>query len=189
MKPTFLSVLFISLILSGCATITGSVTDKPIEADPEGRTMGEVIDDKNLRTRLLVNLDKLDERYKDANVDIHVNAGIVLIVGQVPSAELIDNATALLKSDPQVKAIHNHLSTEDNLTTGLKANDKWLAVKTRSRMFTTDYFPSSNIEIVVQKGVVYLMGRVSKDNATQAVQIASEVNGVQKVVMVFQIIP
>lgn len=189
MKPSIITIILISLLLSSCATLTGSVTDKPIEADPEGRTMGEVIDDKNLRTRLLVNLDKLDTRYKDANINIHVNAGIVLILGQVPSEDLIANATELLKSDPQVKAIHNHLSQEENISTGLKANDKWLAVKTRSRMFTTDYFPSSNIEIVVQKGIVYLMGRVSKDNATQAVQIASEVNGVQKVVMVFQIIP
>jgi osmotically-inducible protein OsmY len=42
---------------------------------------------------------------------------------------------------------------------------------------------------VVHQGIVYLMGRVTKENAKQAVQIASEVNGVQKVVMVFQIIP
>jgi osmotically-inducible protein OsmY len=177
------------LIASGCATITGSMTDEPIQPDLEGRTMGEVIDDKNLRTRLIVNLDKLDTRYEEANVNIHVNAGIVLIVGQVPTNELIKNATVLLKNDPQVKAIHNHLTAEPNISTGLKANDKWLSVKTRSRMFTTDYFPSSNIEIVVHKGIVYLMGRVTKENAKQAVQIASEVNGVQKVVMVFQIIP
>ncbi|MDO7642050.1 MAG: BON domain-containing protein, partial [Reinekea forsetii] len=62
-------------------------------------------------------------------------------------------------------------------------------VKTRSRMFTTDFFPSSNIELVVQQGIVYLMGRVSEKTAAQAVEIASEVNGVQKVVVVFQIIP
>lgn len=185
----FLATLITLFAITGCATITGTMTDEPIEADPEGRTMGEVIDDNNLRTRLIVNLDKLDARYEEANVDIHVNAGVVLIVGQVPTQGLIDNATQLLKDDPQVQAIHNHLTAEPNISTGLKANDKWLGVKTRSRMFTTDYFPSSNIELVVQKGVVYLMGRVTEDTAKQAVQIASEVNGVQKVVMVFQIIP
>lgn len=182
--PT-LTLLF---LLSGCATITGSVTDEPIQPDPEGRTMGEVIDDKNLRTRLEVNLEKLDSRYAEANVEIHVNAGLVLLVGQVPTQELVRQATALLKDDPQVNAIHNHLSAEPNISTGLKANDRWLAIKTRSRMFTTDYFPSSKVEIVVQKGTVYLLGRVSQETAEQAVSIASEVNGVQKVVMVFQII-
>lgn len=177
------------LSISGCATITGSVTDEPIQPDPEGRTMGEVIDDKNLRTRLLVNLEKLDSRFAEANVEIHVNAGLVLMVGQVPTENLIRQATELLKDDPQVVAIHNHLTAEPNLSTGLKANDRWLAIKTRSRMFTTDYFPSSKIEIVVQKGIVYLMGRVTEETSSEAVSIASEVNGVQKVVTVFQIIP
>ena len=189
MITKLLPLLLTSMILTSCATITGSVTDEPIQPDPQGRTMGEVLDDKNLRTRLIVNLDKLDPRFEEANVDIQVNAGIVLLVGQVPTENLINEATKLLKSDPQVKAIHNHLTAEPNTTAGIKANDKWLGVKARSRMFTTDYFPSSNIEIVVQKGVVYLMGRVTNETAQKAVEIASEVNGIQKVVMVFQIIP
>ncbi len=186
-RHLYIALIF-SFFVSSCATITGSVTDEPIQPDPEGRTMGEVIDDNNLRTRLLVNLEKLDDRFEDANVDIHVNAGIVLMVGQVPDTTMIDQATDLLKTDPQINAIHNHITAEENLSAGLKANDKWLGVKTRSRMFTTDYFPSSSIEIVVEQGVVYLMGRVTNETAEKAVQIVSEVNGVQKVVVVFQII-
>ena len=182
-------ILWTILILSNCVTLTSSVSEEPLKPKSEGRTMGEVIDDNNLRTRLLVNLNKLDERFKDANVDMQVNAGIVLIVGQVPHPSLVQTATDLLKSDPQVEAIHNHLKAEQNASTSIKANDKWLSVKTRSRMFTTDHFPSSNIDIIVQKGVVYLMGRVSEQTAKRAVKIATEVNGVQKVVMVFQIIP
>lgn len=177
------------LLTNACTTITSSMTDKPIKTDPEGRTMGEVLDDKNIRTRLLVNLRKLDERYDDANIDIKSNAGVVLIVGQVPTQELVAEATRLVKEDAQVKAIHNHLTAEPNVSTSIKANDKWLAIKTRSRMFTTDYFRSSNIDIVVEKGVIYLMGRVTEETAGEAVKIATEVNGVQKVVKVFQIIP
>lgn len=186
---TRIIAFLLALSLLGCTTITSRVTDEPITPDPEGRTMGEVLDDNSLRTRLTVNLEKLDERYADANVGIHINAGIVLLVGQVPTNELVKQATELLKSDPQVKAIHNHLTAEPNISAGLKANDKWLGVKTRSRMFTTDYFPSSSVEIVVEKGIVYLMGRVTEKTAEQAVAIASEVNGVQKVVLVMQIIP
>lgn len=181
-------VAFLALLLTSCATITGSVTDEPLTVDTEGRTMGEVLDDNNLRTRLLVNLSKLDERYKKANVDIHVNAGTVLIVGQVPTDELVERATELLKDEAQVKSIHNRLSAGPNLSTRLKANDKWLAVKVRSRMFTTDYFPSSNVELVVQTGVVYLLGRVTQATAAEAVKITTEVNGVQKVVTLFELI-
>lgn len=186
-RPILFSLLFVFFI-SGCSTLAGSLSEDPIAPDPEGRTMGEVIDDKNLRTRLQVNLDKQDDRFHKANINIHINAGIVLVVGQVPSSELINVATDVIKSDPQVEAIHNHLTAGKKRSSVLKANDKWLAVKTRSRMFTTDYFPSSNVEIIVELGTVYLMGRVTTETAKKAVEIATQVNGVQKVVMVFQII-
>lgn len=189
MIQRILAVLFTLATLNGCTTLTSAVTEDPITTDPEGRTMGEVIDDKNTRTRLLVNLNKYDERYKEANVDIYVNAGVVLIVGQVPSTDMIPRATELLRTDAQVKAIHNHLTAEPNIKTSLASSDKWLGVKVRSRMFTTDNFSTSNIDVIVQKGIVYIMGRVTNETAAQAVQIASEVKGVQKVVKVFQIIP
>jgi osmotically-inducible protein OsmY len=184
----YLPALLIISFLSSCTMISRNVSDGPIEADAEGRTMGEVIDDKSIRTRLTVNLEKLDTRFDDAHITVHVNAGIVLLVGQVATADMITQATELLRSDKQIVAIHNHLTAEPNISTGLKTNDNWLALKTRSRMFSTDYFPSSKLDVVVEKGIVYLMGRVSKDTAEKAVAIASEVNGVQKVVMVFQII-
>lgn len=189
MMHKIFATLLVIFTLNGCTTLTSAVTEDPITTDPEGRTMGEVIDDKNTRTRLLVNLNKLDERYKDANVDIYVNAGVVLIVGQVPTSGMIQRATELLRTDTQVVAIHNHLTAEENIKSSISTSDKWLGVKVRSRMFTTDYFSSSNIDVIVEKGVVYIMGRVTEETANQAVQIASEVNGVQKVVKVFQIIP
>lgn len=177
------------LFLNSCTTLTDAVTDEPIETSAEGRSMGEVIDDKNTRTRLRVNLNKYDERYKEAKVHIYVNAGVVLLVGQVPTQEMKSQATDLLSKDVKVKAIHNHLTVEPNIATGLNSSDKWLGVKVRSRMFTTDDFSSSNIDIIVQKGIVYIMGRVTEETAYKAVQIASQVNGVQRVVKVFQIIP
>lgn len=176
-----------TLLLSGCATLIGSSTDKPIEPDPEGRSMGEVIDDNSLATRLQVNLAKSDARFEQANITVHANAGVVLIVGQVPQANMVAKATEIARNDPQVKAVHNHLTVGPNSSAGVRANDTWLATKVRSRMFTTDDFPSSKVNIVVEKGIVYLMGRVGSDTAQEAAKLAAEVNGVQKVVTVFTI--
>lgn len=183
-----LGVLLLIITLSSCSNLASRLTNEPIQPDPQGRTFGEVIDDNSLRTRLEVNLEKLDPRFEFANVSVHSNAGIVLLVGQVPTIDLINQATQLLKDDPQVIAIHNHLTAEPNVSVGINANDRWLALKTRSRMFTASSFSSSNVEIVVEQGVVYLMGRVTEETANQAVELSTEVNGVQKVVMVMQII-
>lgn len=185
MKLPIIVVMSSFLALGGCASLLGSATDEPIVPDTEGRSMGQVIDDNSLATRLAVNLDKADPRFSQSQIDIHVNSGLVLLVGQVPSADLIARATEVTRNDPQVEAVHNHLTAKPPLSAGVRTSDSWLSVKVKSRMFTTDEFSSSNVNIVVEEGVVYLLGRVNRDTAQQAVTIASEVSGVQKVVTVF----
>ncbi|WP_108126029.1 BON domain-containing protein [Saccharospirillum mangrovi] len=184
--PTLALTLSLTLGLTGCASILGGVSgDEPITPNPQGRSMGEVIDDKSLATRLEVNLNKASPGLQEGRIQVYANAGIILLVGQVASDALVRQASEVARHDPAVKAVHNHLSVGQPLSAGVRANDSWLAVKVRSRMFTRDNFPSSHVEVIVEAGVVYLMGRVNEQTSQQAAQIATEVNGVQRVVTVF----
>lgn len=186
MKILTLMPIALTLCLAGCASILGGVSgDAPITPNPEGRSMGEVIDDNSLTARLEVNLEKAAPGLKEGRVKVHSNAGIILLVGQVANEALLRQASEVVRRDPAVKAVHNHLTVQETLSAGVRANDSWLAVKVRSRMFTRDNFPSSHVEVIVEEGIVYLMGRVSENTARQAAQIATEVNGVQRVVTVF----
>lgn len=178
--------LALTLLLTGCASILGGVSgDDPITPSPQGRSMGEVIDDNTLTARLEVNLNKAAPGLKEGRIKVHTNAGIVLLVGQVANEALVRQATEVARRDPAVSAVHNHLTAQPTLSAGVRANDSWLAVKVRSRMFTRDNFPSSHVEVIVEEGVVYLMGRVTENTARQAARIATEVKGVQRVVTVF----
>lgn len=186
MKMLKLIPIVLLLGLAGCSSILGGVSgDAPITPDPQGRSMGEVIDDNSLTARLEVNLSKADPGLKDGRIKVHSNAGVILLVGQVANAALVRQATEVVRRDPAVMAVHNHLTAQPTLSAGIRANDSWLAVKVRSRMFTRDNFPSSHVEVIVEEGVVYLMGRVNASTARQAAQIATEINGVQRVVTVF----
>ncbi|MHA7880932.1 MAG: BON domain-containing protein [Saccharospirillum sp.] len=181
-----LAVLSTLLVLSGCASVFSRATgNQPIEPNPEGRSVGQVIDDNTLATRIRINLAAADEAFEQARVEVHAHAGVVLMVGQVPSPPMVAMATEVARNDPQVRAVHNHLEAKDPISMTMRTNDSWLAVKVRSRMFTTDDFPSSRVTVIVEEGVVYLMGRVSDQTAQDAVRIAGEVTGVQKIVTVF----
>lgn len=174
------------ILLSGCANMFSRATgNQPIQTNPEGRSVGEVIDDNTLATRIRINLAAADDAFEQARVEVHAHAGVVLMVGQVPNGAMVNKATEVARADPQVQAVHNHLQAKEPISMTVRTNDSWLAVKVRSRMFTTDDFPSSRVTVIVEEGVVYLMGRVSDQTARDAVRIAGEVSGVQKIVTVF----
>lgn len=174
------------IALTGCAKVVYQVQgEKPVE-ESDSRTFGEVIDDNTLETQVKVSILQADEQLKDARIRVMAFHGKILIVGQVPSDELKTKVTEAAKPLSKVRSIHNELSVGENIGVNIRASDSWLATKVKSRMFTTDNFPSRKIDIVTENGVIYLMGILDGETAAQAGQIASEVNGVQKVVMLFE---
>lgn len=180
-------ILFTAVLVSGCAGLVNrSTNSSPVEEDPGSRTMGEVIDDNSIETKVKVALWKADARYEESRLRVFSHNGNVLLVGQLPEETLLPSATEIAAAIRKVKTVHNKLTVGKKISAGVRANDSWLGVKVKSRMFTTDYFPSRKVHVVTENGVVYLMGLVSKEVGAQAAQIATEVNGVQQVVTLFE---
>ena len=46
--------------------------------------------------------------------------------------------------------------------------------------------PASKIKVVTENGVVYLLGIISRAEANRATAVVQEVNGVQKIVRLFE---
>ena len=183
MKLKILTIILGILLLSGCVS---NNTSADYSDDLSARTVGEVMDDNNIEAQVEEDIVASDAAYKDARIRVVAHSGKVLIVGQVPEQRLIPIATQVAQKVRKVTSVHNELTVGERLSAAVKANDSWQAIKVKSRMFTTDNFPSRNINIIVENGVVYLMGRVSDDIAKKAGQIAAEVSGVQKVVLLFE---
>ena len=47
---------------------------------------------------------------------------------------------------------------------------------------------ANSIKVVTERGTVYLMGRVTQREADRATAIARQINGVQRVVRIFEVI-
>lgn len=172
-----------SLFLFGCAT-TPQPDTTPV-AEPNNRTVEGIGQDTELETRIERLLAEADSAFDNLESSAHVNEGNVLLVGRVIDAQAIELANELVLPLPGVKSLHNHLQVGNKLTSTVKANDTWLRVRIHAAMFNANDFPSRKVEVIVDSGVVYLMGSLSEAEGRQAAQLAAGVEGVQKVVTLF----
>ena len=126
--------------------------------------------------------------FKDANFSVTSFKGMVLITGQVPSADLIPLATAEVEPLRNVRQVFNELSVAGKTSIISRTNDSWLTTKVKSSLGTSETTDAGRIKVVTENGVVYLMGLVTRAEADAAVEVTQGVQGVQKIVKLFEYI-
>lgn len=184
---TNLILLTLALAIGGCSTIVSKTTgDRPVGTDKTERSFGRLIDDEIIETYIGANLLKADPGYQSAHLRVVSFNGIVLLVGQVKSEQLLTDAAAIASQVRNVKRVHNELTISGPISIPARTNDQWLKIKTKSRMLATKGINSLEVKVVVENGVIYLMGLVDKAQTDLAVRIARQTYGVQKIVKVFE---
>ncbi|MBM2829933.1 MAG: phospholipid-binding domain lipoprotein, partial [Gammaproteobacteria bacterium] len=58
--------------------------------------------------------------------------------------------------------------------------------KVKTKLLTLDNFDGTRVKVVTDKGVVYLMGLLTRAEADRATEVTRQTGGVQKVVKLFQ---
>jgi osmotically-inducible protein OsmY len=69
-----------------------------------------------------------------------------------------------------------------------RSNDSVITGKVKAAFLDATGLQSNAFKVVTERGVVYLMGRVTEREANQATEVARRVSGVAKVVRVFEMI-
>ena len=176
-----------TLLLNGCTSIVAATTDGPIENDDLDRSFGRFIDDEQIETVVGVNIRHSSETLGNANISVISYNGVVLLVGQVASESERDRLTAIALNVKGVRQVHNQVSVSGKISALAVTNDAYLSAKVRSRFAISDSdFDFSNIKVVTENSVVYLMGIVNRSQADVAVDIARQTGGVQRIVKVFE---
>ena len=86
----FVMIFSLITLLTGCTSVVNKLTTEPFKPDPAGRTLGADIDDTKMATLIGVNLKKAGPELKIAHINISVFNGLVLLTGEVPSADVED---------------------------------------------------------------------------------------------------
>ena len=166
-------------LLIGGAMVGGGlvVTDR--------RTTGTQVEDQSIELKAASRVNEL------ATLG-HVNAvsynRVVLLTGEVPTEADKTRIGEAVSRIENVKKVVNEIGVLGNSSVGSRSNDTLLGAKVKATLVDTKDVQANAYKVVVERGVVYLMGRVSEREATRGAEIASSVSGVQKVVRVVELL-
>lgn len=176
------------IFLQGCvpAVIGGTAVAAKVISDP--RTIGTQIDDETLEERVLAKLNKDPQLKKYARLNVVSYNNRILLIGQVPNQALKNRATKIAASVEYVREVFNYLAIGPNLSAGRILKDSWITSKAKSELLITKGVKSPDIKVITENGIVYLMGEVTPIEAQIAVNVVRKIDGVKKVIVLFQYI-
>ena len=181
------ALLISSTILSSCSPIVqgaAAVTTVATMSN-DRRSMGEIIDDKNLHTNL-VNIVKEDPLLEDSHISFEVYDDSVLMTGETPSADLKNHLENTIKINAKkMKQLINEVAVMKNSSYLERAKDGVITVQIETLFLNQEVFHPTHVRIHTQRGTVYLMGAVTKREAEHATNVASKAKNVKKVVKLF----
>ena len=175
-----------AFFLVGCTNIINTFTDEPIKPDPAKKGIISSINDKKMSTYIGVNLKKASPELDNSHINVTTVNSVVLLAGEVPSNEMKLLAGKVARDFTGVRKVHNELQVRGNTTLVSRTNDKILAAQIKSKLIFDELVESSQITVLAEDSVVFLMGITTQENGNLAASIASSNNGVRKVVKVFE---
>jgi osmotically-inducible protein OsmY len=182
-----LAVLALSVpLLAGCFGAAAVGVGASALLITDRRNSETYISDESMEVRAA---NRINEKYGDK---VHVNTTsynrMVLLTGEVPSAEIKADVEKIVSGVPNVKSISNELAIAGPSSFGGRSNDAYITSKVKARFVDANKFSPNHVKVVTEAGVSFLLGLVTQAEANAAVEIARTTGGVQKVVRVFEII-
>ena len=172
--------------LGGCVAVAGGAMVGGTMMAVDRRSTGAQIDDQTIDLRSSTAVAAaIGERG-------HVNASsynrVVLLTGEVPTDADRAKVEAAVAKVENMRAVVNEIAVMPNSSLGQQTNDTLITGKVKAAFVDAKELQVASIKVVTERGIVYLMGRVTETESNIAAQVARSVGGVQKVVKVFEII-
>lgn len=176
--PITLSGCVAAAVLAG-ATVGGSVIY-------DNRNVKTQMRDRQITSIAEYRIDNDEKLHDNSNISVATYNGVVLIVGQAQTQELKEYSTQLLASIKGVRKVFNEVTIAGSDSILQETSDSWITSKAKTEMLARKNLQSSEIKVVTEDGVVYLMGTVSHAQAEIAADTVRRIGGVRKVVEVFE---
>ena len=178
--------LWLGSQISGCALLVGGAVVGSGLVFTDRRTSGIQLEDQNIE---LKSGGRLREALADrGNISITSYNRVVLLTGEVPNeADRLAAEQAVARIE-NVRSTVNELAVAGNSALTSRSGDAILLSKIKARYVDAADLQANAIKVVVERGNAYLLGRVTEREANRATELARQVDGVLKVIRVFELI-
>ena len=184
LQKILLAAVLGASLLSGCAPLVvgGAVVGGMVAVDR--RTSGTQLEDEAIELKVANAINKeMGER-------VHLNVTSynrrVLLTGEIRSDADRSRATLLAQSQENVNQVVNDLAIGAASSISQRTKDVVTSGQVKAAFVDAKDLQASAVKVVTERGIVYLMGRVTPREAQRATDIARSTSGVAKVVRVFE---
>jgi osmotically-inducible protein OsmY len=193
MKSTFhwaTGALFLSsaFLLGGCAAplVMGGAFVGTTMVASDRRSTGIQLEDEAIELRAATRLhEALGDR-------VHINVTSynlqVLVTGEVPNERDKALTQQIVSRVENVRSIVNELGVMANSSLSQRASDSLVTGRIKASLVDSKELYANAFKVVTERGVSYMMGRVTQREANAATEMARTTTGVQKLVRLFEII-
>lgn len=172
--------------LQGCVLLVAGATGGGLLVAADRRSVGAQTEDREIQVKTVAQFAK--NLPDQAHVDVASFNRRVLLTGEAPDAQTKQLADDLARQVPNVQGVVNEIAIQGASSLVSRSNDSYLTGKVKAQLVNEKDLSANFFKVVTERANVYLMGLVTPAEGDRAAEIASETNGVDKVIKVFQYI-
>ncbi len=184
-----LMVVALLTMLGGCAAavVGGAATGMAVIHDR--RTAATMLEDQVIEVKANERMSRLIEGFNEAHISVTSYNGLVLLSGEATSREMSAASERVAREVEKVRRVYNELQVGPVASARARAEDSLVTIRVKYALTTmpdhseTDF---AHIKVVTERGIVYLMGLVSRRDGDHVVERARRVRGVSRVVKLFE---
>lgn len=173
------------LMSTGCATnyLTNS-TEGTYGVPLTERTIPQRLLDRSIEHTAKINIYGLQENLQQSSrMSIDSFHSEVLLTGEVPTEVLKTQIEKVVSSMPDVRRVYNELDVSVARGYSSTVQDGYTTSKIMAKVAANDGVKSSQIKIITNNGVVYVMGRMTPTQQSLLIDIANSTAGVTELVL------
>lgn len=183
-----LSVLMMASALAACVPaimIAGGASG--VMSLHDRRTTGVQADDEGIEWKAL---QRVPQKYAEVSHTNYTSYNArVLITGEAPNESVRQGIGDTVLGIAGVREIFNEMVIAENSSLVSRSNDSYITSKIKAKLVEVEGLSANHIKVVTEAGIVYLMGIVTANEASLAIETTRVISGVRKVVSLFEVLP